>query len=214
MTPHLTTFTLFTSLPFELRLKIWDHALSEPRTLTIVCHRGMLDRERRFAKAFTSSTPFHPLLHVSQESRYEALSRYTPSFTTDTSPIYTYICFARDTLKCADSVLEYMPPYEVRQIQRLVLEVRDAEYFGHFHMDVVKRMERLESVELLAAPGALDLRWNRGDRYVGTLKREFMEKRYEDPGWRCPEVKIVNKESGEEVGGLEGGPLIEGWKEG
>jgi 2EXR family len=214
MIPHLTTFTLFPSLPFELRLKIWDHALAEPRSVTIVCHREMLDRERRFAKAFTSSTPLIPLLHINRESRYEALSRCTRSFTTDTSPIYTYICFPLDTIKCADSVLEYMPHTEVQQIRRLVLDVRDAEYFGHFHMDVVKRMERLESLELLAAPGAIDYRWNRADRYVVTLQREFTEKRYEDPGWRCPRVRIVNKGSGEEVGVIEGGPLIEGWKEG
>lgn len=81
-------------------------------------------------------------------------------------------------------------------------------------MDVVKRMVKLEEVELLAGPGAIDYRWNRGDRYVGTLTREFMEKKYEDPGWRCPRVRIVNKGSGEEVGAIEGGALIEGWKQG
>jgi hypothetical protein len=210
----LTTFTLFPHLPFELRLKIWDLALSEPRTVTIVCHREMLDRERRFAKSFTSSMPPPPLLYVNRESRFEALSRYQPFFKTETSEIYTYISLSQDTIRCADSVLEYMPRYEVSHIERLVLEVRDAEYFGHFHMDVVKRMERLQEVEMLAGPGEVDYRWSRAERYVETLMGNFHEKRYEDPAWRCPRLRIVNRKSGEEVGIIESGVLIEGWKEG
>ena len=182
--------------------------------MTIICHREMLDRERRFAKAFTSSTPPHPLLHTNRESRFEALSHYSPFFQTATSEVYTYISFARDTIKCADRVLEYMPSYEVAHIERLVLEVRDAEYFGHFHMDVVKKMERLQDIELLAGPGEIDYRWSRAERYVGTLMGNFHEKRYEDPAWRCPRLRIVNRKSGEEVGCIEGGVLIEGWKEG
>ncbi|KAE9367440.1 hypothetical protein N431DRAFT_561418 [Stipitochalara longipes BDJ] len=208
------TFTLFPSLPFELRLKIWDLALSEPRTVTISCHREKLDRDRRFAKAFTSLTPPPPLLHVNRESRFEALSRYLPFFKTETSEVYTYISFSQDTIKCADSVLEYMPRHEVSHIERLVLEVRDAEYFGHFHMDVVKKMERLQELELLAAPGEIDYMWSRNERYVGTLMGNFHEKRFEDPGWRCPRMRIVNRKSGEEVGVIEGGVLIEGWKKG
>jgi hypothetical protein len=109
--------------------------------VSIVCHREKLDRERRFAKAFTSITPPHALLHVNRESQFEALSRYTPFFKTEKTEIYTYVSFAQDTIRCTDSVLEYMPPHEVRHVERLVLEVRDAEYFGHFNMDIVKKME-------------------------------------------------------------------------
>jgi 2EXR family len=210
----LETFHLFPHLPFELRLKIWDHALSSPRTVTLSCQREMLDRERRFAKAFTSSTPTPPLLSTTRESRLEALSRYTPSFKTDTSSICTYISFTQDTLRCADSVLEYMPPHEIAQIQHLVLEVRDAEYFGHFHMDVVKRMERLKEVTLLAGPGEVDYRWNRADRFPQTLKNNFLEAGFENPGWVCPRVRIVHRTSGEELCVLEGGALVPGWKEG
>jgi hypothetical protein len=210
----LETFHLFPHLPFELRLRIWDYALSAPRTVIVSCQREMLDRERRFAKAFTSSTPPPPLLHTNRESRYEALSRYTPSFQTDTSPNCTYISFAQDTLKCADSVLEYMPVHEMTHLQRLILEVRDAEYFGHFHMDVVKRMESLLEVTLLAKPGDIDYRWGFSDRYVGTLKGNFLEAGFENPGWVCPRVRIVHQVSGEEMCVLEGGALVPGWKEG
>ena len=206
----LETFTLFPHLPFELRLKIWEHALSEPRTVTISCQREMLDRERRFAKAFTSPTPPPSLLHTCRESRSEALSQYIRTFTTDTSEIYTYFSFSRDTLRCADSVLEYMPTEEAKRIETLVLEVRDAEYFGHFHMEVVKTMERLEELTLLAKPGEVDYRWNRPGRYVDTLSGEFEEARCENPDWRCPRVRIVQGDSGDEMCVLEGGALING----
>jgi hypothetical protein len=42
----------------------------------------------------------------------------------------------------------------------------------------------------------------------------FHEKRYEDPTWRCPKLRIMNRNTGVEVGSIEGGVLIEGWKEG
>jgi hypothetical protein len=210
----LTTFHPFPNLPFELRLKIWEHALSEPRTVTISCQREMLDRERRFAKAFTSTTPHPPLLHTNRESRIEALSLYQPTFKTDISSNYTYICFARDTIKCADSVLEYMASFEVTSIRRLILEVKDAEYFGHFHMDVVKRMRVLEEVTLLAKAEELDHLWNRGERYVETLTRDFKSAQYDNPGWVCPRMRIVNRKTGEEKRVLEGGALIPGWMEG
>jgi hypothetical protein len=210
----LETFTLFPHLPFELRLKIWEYALSEPRTVIISCHRGMLDKERRFAKAFSSPTPPPSVLHVSRESRLEALPQYTPTFKTDTSDIYTYFCFPLDTLRCADSVLDYMPTEEVKRIEKLVLDVRDAEYFGHFHMDVVKEMERLEDLTLVTKPGEADYRMNRPGRYVDTLAGEFENARCENPGWRCPKVRIVHRDSGKEKWVFEGGPLLEGWKEG
>jgi hypothetical protein len=210
----LTTFTLFPNLPFELRLKIWEHALSEPRTVTISCQREMLDRERRFAKAFTSTTPPPPLLYTNRESRFEALSLYQPTFKTDTSLNSTYICFSRDTIKCADSVLQYMPSREASSIQRLELEVKDVEYFGHFHMDVVKKMERLEEVTLVAKAGEVDHWWNREERYVETLTRDFKSAQYDNPGWACPRARIVNQETGEERRVLEGGALIPGWMEG
>ena len=210
----LTTFTLFPHLPFELRLKIWEIALSEPRTVTISCERAMLDRERRFAKAFTSSTLPPPLLRVNRESRFEALARYNPSFKTDTSPNLTYISFAQDTLRCADSILSYMPPNEVSSIQRLVLEVKDTEYFGHFHMDVVKRMSGLREMELLANPDN-EVPWSVGGvRYITMLTRDVKEAMYENPAWECPKVRIVNWTTGEEVRVIEGGPLIPGWKHG
>jgi hypothetical protein len=92
----------------------------------------MFDRERRFAKAFTSKTPPPALLHVYRESRFESLSAYHPHFKTDASPIYIYMPFSQDTSRCADNILEYIGDEEVRSIWRLTLEVGTQSILGIF----------------------------------------------------------------------------------
>jgi hypothetical protein len=208
-----SSFELFPLLPFELRLKIWHLVLSTPRVVTISCEREKLDRERRFAKSFVSTTRPPALLHVCSETRSEGLSIYTPHFKTDTSPIYTYISFENDTVQCPDSVLEYMGEEEVQRVQRMILDVRDSEYFGHFHMDVIKRMSKLMEVSLLAQDGQLQ-NWYRAGRFVERLVGDFEEGRYSDPGWECPRVRILNKNTGEELRVFAGGALIPGYKPG
>jgi hypothetical protein len=207
----LSSFELFLTLPFELRLKIWDLALSSPRMVTISCEREKLDRERRFAKAFMSKTPPPALLHVCRESRFEALSTYTPQFKTETSPIYTYMCFEQDTIRCPDSILEYMGEDEVKSVTRMTLEVHDTEYFGHFHMDLVTRMGKLKELSLLTQKRHRP-NWSRGELEI--LTGDFKEARYTDPGWDCPRVRIMNRQTGEELSVIEGGALIPGWKAG
>jgi 2EXR family len=206
-----STFELFPTLPFELRLKIWDLVLASPRAVTVSCQREKLDRERRFAKAFTSKTPPPALLHVCRESRFEALSTYKPSFKTETSPIYTYVRFEQDEIHCSDSILEYIGEEEVQSIQRMTLDVHDAEYFGHFHMDVVTRMSSLKELSLLTHERQR-YNWSRWERRVEALNNDFKEARYTDPGWACPRVRIINSDTGEELGVIEGGALIPGWK--
>jgi len=207
------SFELFPTLPFELRLKIWDLVLSSPRVVTLSCERAKLDRERRFAKAFTSKTPPPALLHVCRESRFEALSTYQPFFKTETSPIFTYVSFEQDAIHCAEIVLDYMGEVEVQSIQRMTVEVNDAEYFGHFHMGVITGMRKLKEMSLLAEEGRL-LGWHRNGRYVEALTNGFKDARYTDPGWECPRIRIMNKHTGEELSVIEGGALIPGWKEG
>jgi hypothetical protein len=206
----MTTFHLFPMLPSELRLKIWNLALSTPRVVTISCEREMLDRTRRFARSFVSQSAVPALLHTCRESRFEGLSTYTPLFKTDASPIYTYVSFEHDTIQCADSILEYIGDKEVEGMQRMILEVKDAAYFGHFHMDVLKRMGKLKELDLLTQERVISS-WNRG--YVESLMGDFEESRYGDPGWECPRVRILNRNTGEELSVIPGGALLPGWKE-
>ncbi|CZR66829.1 uncharacterized protein PAC_16730 [Phialocephala subalpina] len=223
----LTQFDLFPELPIEIRLKIWGTILTTPRTLTISCKRGITDINRRITEAFICHDPPHPLLHVNNESRFEALNNYgyTPMFMVETRDRATYVNFDYDTIRCAASMLEYLGKKEIKDIQRLVLEVGDAAYFGHFHMDTITRMESLKELTLEAKEGE-NYGWNtgrntRGSYVLGTMERvvhglnnDIEGARHQDLGWRCPRVRIVRAKDGELLKVLEGGALVEGWKEG
>src|ERR1700761_3580389 len=145
----LTTFHLFPMLPSELRIKVWNLALSLPRVVTVSCKRERLYGTRRFAKSFVSQTAVTALLHTCRESRLEGFLTYIPTFKTDTSPVYTYISFEHDTIRCTDSILEYIGEEEAQRVQKMIIEVKDAAYFGHFHMDDLARMRRLRELDLL-----------------------------------------------------------------
>jgi hypothetical protein len=83
-------FTIFESLPSELRIKIWKCMFPEPRVVSIRFNRG--------AKQYTSSTAPPILLRTCPESRSIALETYTNLIL---SPKYTssvFVDFARDTV--------------------------------------------------------------------------------------------------------------------
>jgi hypothetical protein len=173
-----TTFTLFPLLPFELRLKIWSFALSIPRTVTIACKKDMLNRERRYVTAFTTTSPPPAPLHACREARSEALKIYKPCFrapvagrfdrheieikiyksSTRPSDVYTYFNFEIDTVKCANNILEYFGGEEIQGIQRMVLEVMQCDYFEDFSMGIIKSMPKLVELDLLTKPD-VDLAW-------------------------------------------------------
>jgi len=76
MAEPLTEFPLFSELASELRLKVWNYALREPR---VVClgFKGITNPSKGIANPFISSVP--ALLHTCTESREEAL-RYKRVF--------------------------------------------------------------------------------------------------------------------------------------
>jgi len=67
---------------------------------------------------------------------------------------------------------------------------------------------------MLAKAGEVDHMWNRGERWIETLTRDFRSAQLANPGWVCPRVRIVNRESREVRREIAGGALIEGWSEG
>lgn len=201
----LTTFHLFPLLPSELRIKVWNLALSVPRVVTVSCEKEILNRTRRFVKSFASKTAVPALLHTCRESRLEGFLTYAPVFKTDTSPIYTYISFEHDTIQCMDSMLEYIGEEEVERVQRMILEVKDMAYFGHFHMDVLMRMRKLRELDLLVQEEVIS--WNRERRYVDNLIGDFEQARNKDLGWECPRVKILDRNTGQELSVISGGAV-------
>jgi hypothetical protein len=90
MQPHtpLTTFTIFPSLPAELRLKIWRESCS-PRIITLNYNQ---------ASDSFASCPQPALLSTCHESREEALRIYTPFFGTNSHKPHIYFNPYRDTI--------------------------------------------------------------------------------------------------------------------
>lgn len=150
-----------------------------------------------------------------QWTRYEGPSVFKAFILKPTSESYTYLNLEIDTVRFADSMLEYIGKEEIATIQRLVLEVKDVAYFGHFCMDTLKSMPKLTELELLSPEGDT-YSWSRGGRVqlYETLDRDFREAKYNDPAWECPRVTILNKNTGEVWAVIEAGALIPGWKEG
>jgi hypothetical protein len=81
-------FTLFTSLPSELRIKIWKYSLPEPRVVPV--------RYNRAAKQYTSTTAPPALLHVCSESRSLFLSTYTKFVLSPKYDSAVFVDFERD----------------------------------------------------------------------------------------------------------------------
>ncbi|KAH7416951.1 hypothetical protein BKA64DRAFT_283635 [Cadophora sp. MPI-SDFR-AT-0126] len=87
----LRAFSLFPKLPIELRVKIFrDHLSTATRLVHIYWHA----RQR----VFKSSQAVPPLLHVCQESRYEALKKYQLSFAPSPEFARVYFSFEKDVL--------------------------------------------------------------------------------------------------------------------
>ncbi|KAH8431824.1 2EXR domain-containing protein [Aspergillus melleus] len=145
-----------------------------------------------------------------------------------------YIAFDRETLRLREDVLSYIPELELGLIERMVVDVADAHYFGHFYLEIIRSMGRLRTLELVVGvthsdrvsagrgAGAEDGNGNgngeiggiegwaeggmmRLERDVELLMDEFREMRESDPEWDCPEVRIVLRDSGVVVGSIEGG---------
>lgn len=204
-TNPLTQFHPFPSLPYELRLKIYSLLLTSPRTLPITAQKGTITpTRRRYLKSYTTPTPIPPLLHTCHESRLEALTHYRALFHTPHSPSYIYANFDRDTIQLADGVLSYLGGDELRGIRRLVVDVEDSAYFGHYHLETIMRMEGLSDLELVARGEDLNT-WQPEGHFLRGIWRDLREGRKRRKDWWCPRVRLVDRRLGSEFAVFEGG---------
>lgn len=128
-------FPSFSSLPYELRFKIYGMLLNEPRLLTITCEKATVSTTNgnfQYIKSYTSPTPIPPLLHICHESRVEALTHYKPLFRTKYSPSYIYVNFTTDSIKLADGMLPYLFREKCEGIREMKIVIEDTEYYSHF----------------------------------------------------------------------------------
>ena len=157
-----TEFLLFPELPGEIRLKIWSFAISIPRTVTITIDRPPFKRgAAETVKTFQTDVPAPATLYTCAESRHEALAIYKPCFNTYRTKgdhflptgRHLYVSFEQDTFRFEDTLLVYLGELELNGLQNIVLDVKDCGYFGHFNMDIVKKMKYLKKLDLWGDKG-------------------------------------------------------------
>ncbi|TRX89531.1 hypothetical protein FHL15_009575 [Xylaria flabelliformis] len=104
-----TSFTKFRELPPELRIKIWEFAMPDARTIIVkspytrqkrlpASLDGVLPQVQDEGEAWQSPTQVPALLHVNAEARHEALKHYSLSFGVGKGQPRVYVDFDRDTI--------------------------------------------------------------------------------------------------------------------
>ncbi|KAI0118568.1 hypothetical protein F4776DRAFT_259888 [Hypoxylon sp. NC0597] len=133
-----TTFTKFNELPPELRIKIWQHAIPEPRTVVVKSpHTKQKQTIRSLEEAifepqnqeetWYSTTQIPALLHVNAEARYEALKHYKLSLGVGGAQPRIYVDFSRDTIFFGNSELKpecsplWASTQDLDRVQRLAV---------------------------------------------------------------------------------------------
>ncbi|KAI1131219.1 hypothetical protein F5Y10DRAFT_79718 [Nemania abortiva] len=133
-----STFTRFRDLPPEIRIKVWQFAMPEARTVVIKSPRtqskdtptsldGVLAQTLDTDSSWQSTTQIPALLHVNSEARYEALKHYSLSLGFGNAQPRVYIDFDRDTLFLGDTELKpecsslWAETKDLHKVQRLAV---------------------------------------------------------------------------------------------
>ncbi|KAI0169577.1 hypothetical protein GGR52DRAFT_573641 [Hypoxylon sp. FL1284] len=133
-----TTFTSFNKLPPELRIKIWQYAMPDARTVAVKSpYTKQNSAPRSLEEAISetcdqeetwySTTQIPPLLHVNAEARHEALKHYKLSLGVGNAPPRVYVDFNRDTIFYGNSELKpecsalWAATPDLSQVQRLAV---------------------------------------------------------------------------------------------
>ncbi|KAN0101628.1 hypothetical protein V8E51_012138 [Hyaloscypha variabilis] len=184
----LNEFRLFSSLPSELRVKIWGIAL--PQSVNIICQDSV-----RFAKSFKSNDRPPALLHACHESRVEALKTYKPLSQGELS--LKYVALPLDMIIVSNDFLKYMGKVELQGIQRMRINIKESYLFVHFGtMHLRKMQSSLRELELIFEAGEM---YNRGDRHLLSVVDNIRREIKIDPRWNCPNIKIIDGKTGEIV---------------
>ncbi|KAK5631069.1 hypothetical protein RRF57_006784 [Xylaria bambusicola] len=111
----MDSFVQFADLPAELRVKIWQFAIPEARTVVVKSPYSrkiiptsldkVLPQGFDASETWYSTTRVPALLHVNAEARHEALKCYSLSLGVGKVKPRVYVDFNRDTLFFGDSEL-------------------------------------------------------------------------------------------------------------
>jgi hypothetical protein len=160
---YLTMFHLFTNLPSELRIKIWQHASPEPRIVPVLFNHTM--------QQYTSTSEPPALLHVCVESRTVLLYTYTNLILSPKYPSVVFVDFARDTiffkhLDCSpdgDLALDLARSPHSNQIQNCAIESNLWEVLRVFKYDPLSEIKLMPNLKTIALVLSKD--YDRGIRH-------------------------------------------------
>jgi hypothetical protein len=143
-------FHLFSSLPLELRIKIWQHAFPGPRIVAV--------RYNRIMDRYISDTLPPALLHASSESRNVFLSRYENLIISASHGSSIFVDFEADTvffdtLNCSprgDLALDLASSPHRDRILQCAIDAQLWEVLRVFHYDTVAEIKLLRNLKTVA----------------------------------------------------------------
>jgi hypothetical protein len=220
----MSTFTLFPTLPIELRLKIWRFTLPGPRNVGI----KIRFKDNGFGGWMSRpSTPPPPTaLQICHESRAEALKTYILSFGTTAYPPTIYFNYEIDTLcfgdgphalslgkereegiRASDYLLNLWvgkSNYPGRQskailagtVRFLTLDADESIYGrAYFCWEEIRRFEGLEELLIVT--------WDeeeKAEHLMAYFKQALDVVRDKNGDWVVPRTEVVNAVSGRKWG--------------
>ncbi|KAH8667650.1 hypothetical protein BGZ60DRAFT_409692 [Tricladium varicosporioides] len=185
------TFHPFSRLPLELRSRIWKLSANEPRVVTV---RGIPAAGHLQMDHFVSLVPTPSVLQVCRESRFEALRFYTKAFTYGSSPCFIWTNFNVDTIKINDFRVCRLLARDAALIQQLVVESSDAELFNGYYAYHFSEMKGLKSILISSLQKVEE--WG---PEICVMESKFRDWFGGVEGWMCPEMKIIEKDTGVEM---------------
>lgn len=201
-------FHLFPVLPSEIRVKIWGIALSVPRNVNVVCEIVCdEDIQPCSPRSVRSLSPCEPpaLLQVCRESRFETLQIYKPFFRTESILKNIYVAFSQDTIITSET-FDIMWMAELQGIQKMKIKINSIHRFFPFGITALKKMQPdLRELELVFEQGVIYNRYGSRQTVTDDIRYRIGQ------GWDCcPDMKIVNGQTGEIVEWILGRSISSG----
>jgi hypothetical protein len=222
-----TSFTPFTWLPLELRLKIWSYIAPGPRTVSIK-YKGLnfysVGKGFSVAAGWRSPDPIPVILHICRESRTEALKFYQLAFGSYHHNARTYFDFSKDTLRFGNSQgdarmtvpemlqsgpIDYMLDVflggdfygadDAEKVRFMITDIDESVYGRRaFCWDEIRLFSGL--MELTIMPWEED---EMADELMRGYRDTLRNVASKHPEWIVPRIKVISATSGTQWGTLE-----------
>lgn len=112
-------------------------------------------------------------------------------------PPYIWINFNLDTIRISEDALSLVKAEERGQIRKAIVEVTDTFCFLNFSLKDMSDMKNLEQLDILSFVDLYSWGWS-----LGGVTSEFETWFGSQDGWVCPEVRIIEEATGEEMNTL------------